>query len=282
MPISTFTRGDNDMVVLTKDGSTLFETVPRSVSFTPTSVYAPGTTGNKVFIDGVPVDLAAGGNTSASGRIAGMIQLRDGVTVTMQSQLDEIARGLITAFAETSPTNALPAAPGLFTWSGAPAMPAAGTLVNGLAGQIRLNPAIDSAQGGNPELLRDGGANGAGYVHNTGNNASYSGLLIAYGDRIGAPMSFDPATGIDSSSSLSDYSTASIGWFDGMRKEASNAAESKEALAVRTAEALSNETGVNVDMEMSLLLDLEHSYEASSRLIRAVDEMLAALLDAVR
>ena len=230
----------------------------------------------------MPVDLAAGGNTNASGRIAGMIQLRDGVTVTMQSQLDEIARGLIAAFAETSPTNALPAAPGLFTWSGAPAMPAAGTLVNGLAGQIRLNPAIDSAQGGNPELLRDGGANGAGYVHNTGSNASYSGLLIAYGDRIDAPMAFDPATGIDASSSLSDYSTAAIGWFDGMRKEASNAANSKEALAVRTAEALSNETGVNIDMEMSLLLDLEHSYEASSRLIRAVDEMLAALLDAVR
>ena len=95
-------------------------------------------------------------------------------------------------------------------------------------------------------------------------------------------MSFDPATGIDASSSLSDYSTAAIGWFDGMRKEASNAADTKEALAIRTAEALSNETGVNVDMEMSLLLDLEHSYEASSRLIRAVDEMLAALLDAVR
>ena len=280
VPISTLTRGDNDMVVLTKDGSTLFETVPRSVSFTPTGIYAPGTTGGKVFIDGVPVDLASGGNSTASGRIAGMVQLRDGVTVTMQSQLDEIARGLITAFAETSPTNALPAIPGLFTWSSAPTMP--GTLVTGLAGQIKLNPAMDSAQGGNPELLRDGGANGAGYVHNTGANASYTGLLISYGDRISAPMAFDPATGIDASSSLSDYSTAAIGWFDGMRKEASNAAASKEALAVHTAEALSNETGVNVDMEMSLLLDLEHSYEASARLIRAVDEMLAALLDAVR
>ena len=67
-----------------------------------------------------------------------------------------------------------------------------------------------------------------------------------------------------------------------MRKEASTAAETKEALAARTAEALSNETGVNVDTEMSLLLDLEHSYEASSRLIKAVDDMLAALLAAVR
>ena len=67
-----------------------------------------------------------------------------------------------------------------------------------------------------------------------------------------------------------------------MRQEASRASESKEALAVRTAEALSNETGVNVDKEMSLLLDLEHSYEASARLIKAVDEMLATLLAAVR
>ena len=282
VPISTYTRSDNDMVVLTKDGSTLFETVPRKVSFTPTGVYSPGTSGGKVFVDGVPIDLASGGNTSASGRIAGMIQLRDGVTVTMQGQLDEIARGLITAFAETSPTNALPPAAGLFTWLGAPAVPAAGTLVTGLAGQIKLNPAIDSAQGGNPELLRDGGANGAGYVHNTGNNASYSGLLISFGDRMNAPIAFDPGAGIVSSASLSDYSTASIGWFDGMRKEASNAADAKEALAVRTAEALSNETGINADMEMSLLLDLEHSYEASARLIRAFDEMLAALLDAVR
>lgn len=282
VPISTYARGDNDMVVLTRDGSTLFETVPRKVSFTPTGVYSPGTSGGKVFVDGVPIDLASGGNTGASGRIAGMIQLRDGVTVTMQSQLDEIARGLITAFAETSPTNSLPAAAGLFTWLGAPAVPAAGTLVTGLAGQIKLNPAIDSAQGGNPELLRDGGANGAGYVHNTGNNASYSSLLISFGDRMNAPIAFDPGAGIVSSASLSDYSTASIGWFDSMRKEASSAADAKEALAVRTAEALSNETGINVDMEMSLLLDLEHSYEASARLIRAVDEMLAALLAAVR
>jgi flagellar hook-associated protein 1 FlgK len=282
VPISTITRSDNDLVVQTKDGSTLFETVPRKVSFTPTGVYSAGTTGSKVFIDGVPVDLASGGNTAASGRIAGMIQLRDGVTVTMQNQLDETARGLITAFAETSPTNAATPAAGLFTWLGAPAVPASGTLVTGLAGQIKLNAAMDSSQGGNPQLLRDGGANGAAYVHNTGNNASYANLLISYGENFGAPMNFAPQAGVDTSSSLSDFSTATIGWFDGMRKEASDAADSKEALAVRTAEALSNETGVNVDNEMSLLLDLEHSYEASARLLRAVDEMLSALLDAVR
>ncbi|TIU22715.1 MAG: flagellar hook-associated protein FlgK, partial [Mesorhizobium sp.] len=58
-------------------------------------------------------------------------------------------------------------------------------------------------------------------------------------------------------------------------------ADAKEALATRTAEALSNETGVNVDQEMSLLLDLEHTYQASARMMKTVDDMLNALLSAV-
>ncbi len=188
----------------------------------------------------------------------------------------------ITAFAETSPTNALPPAAGLFTWLGAPAVPAAGTLVTGLAGQIKLNAAMDSAQGGNPELLRDGGANGAGYVHNTGNNASYSGLLLSYwrphecADRLRSQRRHrlfrQPQRLFDRLDRL--VRRLAQGSFERRRIQGSaRRAHGRGA---------SNETGVNVDMEMSLLLDLEHSYEASSRLIRAVDEMLAALLDAVR
>jgi flagellar hook-associated protein 1 FlgK len=283
VPISTLKRSDNDIVLITKDGATLFETVPRQVSFDPSSAYSPGTPGNAVYIDGVPIGIGSGGNTDASGKIAGLVQLRDSVATTMQSQLDEIARGLITAFAETDqPGGAVvPTAPGLFTWSGAPAMPAAGTLVNGLAGSIRLNAAFDSRAGGNPELLRDGGANGAGYVANTSGAASYADLLIAYGDRLDQPMAFDTAAGAGTNVSLSDYSADTVGWLQALRKEAASAAETKEALSTRTAEALSNDTGVNVDTEMSLLLDLENSYQASARLIKAVDDMLASLLAAV-
>ena len=276
VPVTTFSRGDNDMVLMTTDGTMLFESVPRSVTFTPSSVLAAGASGNSVYIDGVAVR----GGDPATGKLAGLTQLRDSVTTTMQSQLDEIARGVITAFAETAP--AQPDAPGLFTWSGAPAVPAAGTLVNGLAGTIRLNAAFDSSQGGNPVLLRDGGANGAVYVTNTTGGSSYSDLLIAYGDRLDAPMAFDTAAGLSASASLSAYSTNAIGWFEGARKNASDALESSQALTVRTAEALSNDTGVNVDTEMSLLLDLEHSYEASARLISTIDQMLSSLLDAVR
>ena len=273
VPISTFTRGDNDMVITTTDGTTLFETVPRSVTFTPSSGYAAGTPGSTIYIDNVPLSAGSGGNTSAVGKLAGLITLRDGVAATMQSQLDETARGLITAFAETSSSS--PDAAGLFTWSGAPAVPAAGTLVNGLAGSISVNAAMT------PALLRDGGANGAAYVQNSGGGSSYADQLIAYGDRLDQPMAFDSAAGITATSSVADYAANAIGWFEGVRQQASTTADAKEALATRTAEALSNDTGVNVDQEMSLLLDLEHTYQASARMMKTVDDMLDALMNAV-
>jgi flagellar hook-associated protein 1 len=279
VPVSTFTRGDNDMVITTGDGTTLFETIPRTVTFAASACYTAGAAGNAVYIDNVPISAGAGGNTSASGTLAGLLQLRDGVASTMQSQLDETARGLITAFAETAPS--LANAAGLFTWSGAPAVPAAGTLVTGLAASISVNAAMDPSTGGNPTLLRDGGANGAAYVANTGGGASYSTLLVAYGDRLDQPMTFDPAAGVSATSSVSDYAANSIGWFEGVRQQASTASDAKEALASRSAEALSNATGVNVDQEMSLLLDLEHTYQASARMMKTVDDMMTALLNAV-
>lgn len=278
VPVSTFTRGDNDMVITTKDGTTLFETVPRSVTFAPSAGYSAGTPGNTIYIDNVPVSAGTGDNTTADGKLAGLLKLRDGVASTMQSQLDEIARGLVTAFAETSSSQ--PNAAGLFTWSGAPAIPAAGTLVDGLAGTISINAAFDPSAGGNPALLRDGGANGAAYVVNTG-GASYADLLLSYSSKLDQPMAFDSSAGITVSSGVSDYAANAIGWFEGVRQQASTNADSKQALAARTAEALSNDTGVNVDQEMSLLLDLEHTYQASAHMMKTVSDMLDSLMAAV-
>ncbi|RUW20353.1 flagellar hook-associated protein FlgK, partial [Mesorhizobium sp. M1A.F.Ca.IN.020.06.1.1] len=118
-------------------------------------------------------------------------------------------------------------------------------------------------------------------VSNTGGGASYSDLLIAYGNRLDQPMAFDTSAGITVSSGVSDYAANTIGWFEGVRQQASTNADAKEALSTRTAEALSNDTGVNVDQEMSLLLDLEHTYQASARMMKTVDDMLDALLGAV-
>ena len=90
----------------------------------------PGTTGNAVFIDGVPVTGANSVMPLKAGKIAGLAELRDNATVTYQNQLDEIARGLIAVFAESdqSATPTLPDVPGLFTYPGAPALPASATV----------------------------------------------------------------------------------------------------------------------------------------------------------
>jgi len=282
VPISTIARADNDLVLTTTGGVILFETVSRPVTFTANPTYVAGMAGNAIYVDGVPLSAGSGGNTTAAGSLAANLQLRDQVAVQMQQQLDEIARGLITAFAESDPSGTLPDAAGLFTWAGGPGLPTAGTLVDGLAGSIRLNPAMDTSAGGDPERLRDGGANGAGYIHNASGAASYSDLLNSYLDKLQQPMAFDPVTGLGASQSLSSFSAETIGWLESVRQEAARGSEAKEALAMHTATTLSNETGVNVDEEMALLLELEHAYEASARLMSVIDEMLATLMEATR
>lgn len=277
VPVTTMTRENGDMVLMTGDGTMLYETSPRTISFDRTIVYTAGTDGKAVYIDGIPLAAGNGGNTSASGKISALLQLRDDVAPAMQSQLDEIARGLITVFEETEPSGAN-AAPGLFTWSPPPAALTAGTLEKGLAAGIRINPAVEA----DPTLLRDGGINGAAYVWNASGGASYTALLNSYGDRLSDPIAFDASVGIGSSTTVANYASNAVGWVEALRQTASYAAETKEALLTRTGETLSNETGVNIDHEMTLLLDLEHSYQASARLLQAVDEMLASLLAAVR
>ncbi len=108
--ITVATRANNDMVVYTDSGVTLFETKARAVTFAPTNAYTAGTTGNAVYIDGVPVTGAGAVMPIHTGKLAGLATLRDDAAVTYQSQLDEVARGLIEIFAE-SDQSAVPSCP---------------------------------------------------------------------------------------------------------------------------------------------------------------------------
>ena len=47
-----------------------------------------------------------------------------------------------------------------------------------------------------------------------------------------------------------------------------------------TTTALSNATGVNLDDQMSTMLDVEHAYQASAQLMSTVNSMYATLLQA--
>jgi len=288
--ITTVTRSGNDMAVYTSDGTPLFDTVARTVSFSPTSTYSAGSTGNAIYIDGTPLSAGSGAETTAQGSLQALVQIRDTIAPTYQSQLDEIAKGLVSMFSETDQTNG-DVAPGLFTWVPAsdpaytPAdsdsvMPDASPNIAGIAGSITVNPAFVTSQGGDPNLLRDGGANGADFVVNTTGASGYSAQLDAYVTAMDADRTFDPLTGVATTASIMEFASNSIGWVENYRSGASNAAENTSAAQARSSAAYSNETGVNLDEELSLLMDIEQSYKAGTKILSAVDEMLQALLQA--
>jgi flagellar hook-associated protein 1 FlgK len=281
--IRTLTRANNDMAVFTDSGVTLFDVRARSVTFERTLFYTPGTSGNAVYVDGVPVVGAAGPMQSASGRLVGLAAARDNVAVAYQNQLDEIARGLIEAFAESdqSAVPTLADAPGLFTYPGAPAMPATGTLMVGLAGSIAVSASVDPAQGGDLALLRDGGMAGdPAYIYNVSGGSGYGDRLDQYIAALSAQRSFDPAVGLAPTATLGGFASSSVAWLQETRRSAGDDAAYAETLLQRSSDALSKETGVNIDEEMTTLLELERSYQASSRLISSIDNMLRSLLAA--
>ncbi|MGX5734396.1 flagellar hook-associated protein FlgK [Bosea thiooxidans] len=296
--ISTATRGDNDMVIYTDGGVTLFETVPRSVTMTPSYALGPGSVGASVFVDGVPVTGASNGAIMPikSGKIYGASVIRDDIAVTYQKQVDEIARGLIDAFAEADQSVVPPAVParqaGLFIY-GAVATPYAPMgvpgVTAGLAATIRINPNADPAQGGDLDRLRDGGISDPtdpDYVYNTpvppatSGPAGFSDRIQGLLDELAAQRSFDPAAKADPSNSLVGFASSSVGWLEAQRQTATTSLGYESALLQRTTESLSNATGVNIDEEMTLMMELERSYAASSNLISTVDRMLEALLQA--
>lgn len=281
--VSMSLRPNGDAALYTDSGVVLFDKTARAVSFAPTNAYTAGTTGNAVFIDGVPVTGANSVMPLKSGKLAGLAQLRDQDTVTYQSQLDEVARGLIDAFKEVDQSGgALPDVPGLFTYPGAPAMPASATISVGLAGTIAVAASVDPAAGGNPDLLRDGAISGsAAYNYNTTGNAGFSTRLQQLIDNMNAPQPFDVTAQGKPTGSVIEFASSSASWIESHRKAADDNVQYQSTLLDRSTAALSNVAGVNMDDEMALMLQVERTYSASSKIISTVDEMLQSLLAAV-
>ncbi|HEY8580900.1 MAG TPA: flagellar hook-associated protein FlgK, partial [Beijerinckiaceae bacterium] len=278
-------QADGSTAIYASGGATLFDKTPRTVTFAPTAAFGASTTGAAVYVDGVNITSDASPMPATSGRIAGLIEVRDKAAPQAQAQLDEIARGLVVAFAEpdVGTPAALPDRPGLFTYPGAGAAPGA-TVIPGLAAAIRINATVDPAQGGDVFRLRDGGASLPGdpsYVANPTGASAYSERLLLYIERLTKPQGFDAAAGLGASASVTEFATGSVSWAAGQKQKTTASAEQAAALTDRLSLALSNATGVNIDDEMAKLLDIEHAFQASAKLLTSVDALYRTLFEAV-
>ena len=278
--ISTVNRSDGSMAIYTDSGVTLFDSSPRTVSITATGNVSPGVAGPVLTIGGVDVTSANSPMQVKSGSIASLANARDVVAVKAQSQLDEVARNLINAFAESdrsaSPTQ--PTQPGLFTYSGAPAMPGS-SLVPGLAGEISVASSLSS----NPMLIRDGGISSPSSVY-TANTTGATDFADRINEMIAAfstTQTFDASVSTVTSASITSYASSTMNLFESARQTASQNSDQMKATADRATQALSNATGVNLDDETSHMLEIQRSYQTAAKMISTINDMFTSLLQAM-
>lgn len=96
--IRYFYRADGDVVVFTSAGRTIVDNVPAVLSHNAASSLTPTSTHAEGDINGIYVGTAYAGNDITndlrSGRITGLVNLRDNILPNLQSQLDELAAEL--------------------------------------------------------------------------------------------------------------------------------------------------------------------------------------------
>jgi flagellar hook-associated protein 1 len=277
-------KANGGIALYTDSGITLFDGAPRVVEVRPSGLLLPGSSGSMVFIDGVQVSGSNSKMPIVEGILAAQIKVRDEITVVFQTQLDETARSLITLFAESDQNtpSVLPPATGLFTYSGSPGIPTAATHTAGLAGQITINRLFEKGQGGNPQYLRDGGANGTAYIYNIEGQSGFQDRLAELVDALDAPFNFSPSAGIETPSSLKEFTERTASHLTLKKANASIALDQARADKQRWTDASLRATGVNLDEEMASLLSLEKSYQASARVMTTIDQMFATLIEIVR
>lgn len=267
--ITVVRRANDDVVLYTDGGVTLFETTARDVRH--------GMTGGEVhvYVDNVEVLGSAPQMQSKSGRLAGLVELHNDVVADYAHQLDTLAYGLIQAFREVDPADPPVGAdvPGLFVDTEDAANLPAG--IAGLASTIAVNPAVDPAANppGTPSSLRDG-ISGV-YDYNTEGAPAFAGQLSRLLDQLGAK---DVALG---GKNPLDYAAQTVSWVEGSRQSSKAAAGANDAVLQLTATALSNTSGVDLNDELAQQLELERLYAASAKLISVVNSLFKTLLDAV-
>ncbi|WP_068316695.1 flagellar hook-associated protein FlgK [Polycladidibacter hongkongensis] len=274
--IDVIYRDNNDVAVYTDSGVTLFETSPRDVTFAAKGVFDATVSGNQVFVDGVSVAGEGARDPLKGGALAGYAKMRDQTAETLQTQLDELSFALIDTFKEVDPTAVGAPAAGLLTWDGA-ALPTVAEKA-GLSAKIRLNANFDPAQGGNLTAVRDGHT----YSFNTLSVEGFSEHLNKQVEAMTVGRTFDAKAGVNTNSDLREFTSNAASWISTERQRATEVAALDAAAYKKANGTLSGATGVSLDTQMQLLLNIENAYSASARLMTTVDGMFKTLLQAAR
>ncbi|MEK9596112.1 MAG: flagellar hook-associated protein FlgK [Rhodospirillaceae bacterium] len=155
MNIKTFTRDSGQLAVMTGNNDFMLDRQVYPLDFQPASAAVSDSTMSNVLLDdGLPGSQSSIGGDITSGRIAGLLKVRDELLPQMQDQLDALAYNLARKMGSLT-IGSTTAALNLFHNKNAltPALPAAPA---GFSAAITVNQDIID----NPALLREGDGTG--------------------------------------------------------------------------------------------------------------------------
>lgn len=193
----------------------------------------------------------------SGGSLGELVQLRDATLPSYAASLDAFSAKLANRFGAQGLQ--------LFTDGTSDATLAA---TPGLSSVIAVNPAVAAT----PSMVRDGTAGTAYPVNPAGGPAGYTGLV----DRV---LGGTFATG-GGTISLAADANAFVSQQSADTAQAG--ADLKTATAYQTALStrFSDGSGVNVDQEMGLMIQLQKSYQANARVVQAAQSMFTDLFNA--
>jgi flagellar hook-associated protein 1 FlgK len=306
LSVSVMVQSNGNMVVSSASGVTLptygSPGAPAATSSGPLSViganvqpgaYYPGGGISGIMLGGVDVtDRLTGGQLGAN------VTLRDTTLPTYEAGLDEFSQNMASQFAAqgltlfTDPNGNVPAGGGTPVQSG----------YVGFAAEIQVNPAVQT----DPSLVVDGNttvagsATGAGaFTPNPSNGPAGFTTLITdvlnytFGAdaQPGVPQPPANTTGLGADGTLSapfgvpqtlgDFAAAITGAEANDSSGTTSQLGTEQAMQTTLTTQLSSQSGVNIDQQMSLMIQLQNAYGANAKVMSAVQNMFSELLNAV-
>jgi flagellar hook-associated protein 1 len=212
------------------------------------------------------LNAALGSNlqfSNPSGTVLQVLNASGGNTVTSLSATS-------TATSLTSGSAQLP----LFTDGGTPitgAITASGSQTTGLAGRIEVNPALVSSPG---SLVA--------YASNTASGDATRPDFIL-NQMTQATLNFSPSTGLGSAASpysgtLTQYMSQVVSQQSQAATAATNLQQGQDTVVSALQQRFNDQSGVNIDTEMSNLITLQNAYGANARVMSTIDQMMQTLL----
>ncbi len=216
------------------------------------------------------LNAALGSNLQFSNPAGTLLQVVNKTGATTVSSLT--ATSTVTALAGGTPQVAL------FTDGSQPitgAITASGSQTTGLAGRIAVNPALIASPG---SLVAYGASIAAG-------DPTRPNFLL--GQSTAGVLTFSPGTGIGNpqapfSGTLTDYMSEVISQQSQAANAATNLQQGQDTVVSALQQRFNDQSGVNIDTEMSNLIALQNAYGANARVMTAVQQMMSALLQVVQ